>query len=64
MWAQDEPVNMGPWPFLALKLTEDPDVLGGRGLRRVSRSANSSPAVGSHATHDAELEQIATDALG
>ncbi len=47
VWAQDEPINMGPWPYLALKLTEDPDVLGGRGLSRVSRPANSSPAVGS-----------------
>ncbi|WP_405141381.1 multifunctional oxoglutarate decarboxylase/oxoglutarate dehydrogenase thiamine pyrophosphate-binding subunit/dihydrolipoyllysine-residue succinyltransferase subunit [Sphaerisporangium sp. NBC_01403] len=64
VWAQDEPINMGPWPYLALKLTEDPDVLGGRGLRRVSRPANSSPAVGSHAAHDAELEKITTASLG
>ncbi|MEV7965022.1 multifunctional oxoglutarate decarboxylase/oxoglutarate dehydrogenase thiamine pyrophosphate-binding subunit/dihydrolipoyllysine-residue succinyltransferase subunit [Sphaerisporangium sp. NPDC088356] len=64
VWAQDEPINMGPWPYLTLKLTEDPEVLGGRGLRRVSRPANSSPAVGSHAAHDAELEQITTASLG
>ncbi|MBO3746440.1 multifunctional oxoglutarate decarboxylase/oxoglutarate dehydrogenase thiamine pyrophosphate-binding subunit/dihydrolipoyllysine-residue succinyltransferase subunit [Streptosporangiaceae bacterium NEAU-GS5] len=58
VWAQDEPANMGPWPFLALKLTERPEVLDGRRLRRVSRSANSSPATGSHSTHDSELETI------
>ncbi|MFC4588172.1 multifunctional oxoglutarate decarboxylase/oxoglutarate dehydrogenase thiamine pyrophosphate-binding subunit/dihydrolipoyllysine-residue succinyltransferase subunit [Sphaerisporangium corydalis] len=64
VWAQDEPINMGPWPYLALKLTEDPGVIGNRGLRRVSRPANSSPAVGSHAAHDAELERIVTESLG
>ncbi|MCG5214298.1 multifunctional oxoglutarate decarboxylase/oxoglutarate dehydrogenase thiamine pyrophosphate-binding subunit/dihydrolipoyllysine-residue succinyltransferase subunit [Streptosporangium sp. KLBMP 9127] len=64
IWAQDEPVNMGPWPYLTLKLTEHPDSLGGRTLRRVSRKPNSSPAVGSHAAHDNELEQIATQIFG
>lgn len=57
-WAQDEPVNMGPWPYLTLKLAEDPKLFGGRALRRVSRTPNSSPAVGSHAAHDRELEEI------
>ncbi|GAA3838837.1 multifunctional oxoglutarate decarboxylase/oxoglutarate dehydrogenase thiamine pyrophosphate-binding subunit/dihydrolipoyllysine-residue succinyltransferase subunit [Sphaerisporangium flaviroseum] len=64
VWTQDEPINMGPWPYLTLKLTEDPGLLGGRGLRRVSRAANSSPAVGSHAAHDAELEHMIADSLG
>ncbi|WP_248958028.1 multifunctional oxoglutarate decarboxylase/oxoglutarate dehydrogenase thiamine pyrophosphate-binding subunit/dihydrolipoyllysine-residue succinyltransferase subunit [Sphaerisporangium perillae] len=64
VWAQDEPINMGPWPYLALKFTEDPGLLDGRRLRRVSRPANSSPATGSHASHDAELEQIVTQSLG
>ncbi|WP_181612948.1 multifunctional oxoglutarate decarboxylase/oxoglutarate dehydrogenase thiamine pyrophosphate-binding subunit/dihydrolipoyllysine-residue succinyltransferase subunit [Nonomuraea soli] len=58
VWAQDEPVNMGPWPYLTLKLAENPALFGGRTPRRVSRSANSSPAVGSHAAHDRELEEI------
>ncbi|MFC7387525.1 multifunctional oxoglutarate decarboxylase/oxoglutarate dehydrogenase thiamine pyrophosphate-binding subunit/dihydrolipoyllysine-residue succinyltransferase subunit [Sphaerisporangium rhizosphaerae] len=64
IWAQDEPINMGPWPYLTLKLTEDPGLLDGRRLRRVSRAANSSPAAGSHAAHDAELEHIVTESLG
>ncbi|MFD1936170.1 MULTISPECIES: multifunctional oxoglutarate decarboxylase/oxoglutarate dehydrogenase thiamine pyrophosphate-binding subunit/dihydrolipoyllysine-residue succinyltransferase subunit [Nonomuraea] len=58
VWAQDEPVNMGPWPYLTLKLAENPDLFGGRRLRRVSRTPNSSPATGSHAAHDRELEEI------
>ncbi|GAA5041168.1 2-oxoglutarate dehydrogenase E1 component [Thermocatellispora tengchongensis] len=58
LWVQDEPVNMGPWPYLTLKLIETPDLLGGRGLQRVSRKPNSSPAVGSHSAHEAELHEI------
>ncbi|GAA4210287.1 multifunctional oxoglutarate decarboxylase/oxoglutarate dehydrogenase thiamine pyrophosphate-binding subunit/dihydrolipoyllysine-residue succinyltransferase subunit [Streptosporangium oxazolinicum] len=58
VWAQDEPLNMGPWPFLALKLAENPGVFGGRSIKRVSRKANSSPATGSHSTHEAELQQM------
>jgi 2-oxoglutarate dehydrogenase E1 component len=64
LWAQDEPVNMGPWPYLTLKMTEIPDLLGGRRLRRVSRKPNSSPAVGSHATHDHELEEVLRQIFG
>ena len=58
VWVQDEPINMGPWPYLALKLTEAPDLLGGRRPRRASRPANSSPAVGSHNAHEAELDEL------
>lgn len=61
IWVQDEPVNMGPWPYLTLKLAEDPKLLGGRPLGRVSRTPNSSPATGSHNAHDTELEGILTE---
>ncbi|MBD3140942.1 multifunctional oxoglutarate decarboxylase/oxoglutarate dehydrogenase thiamine pyrophosphate-binding subunit/dihydrolipoyllysine-residue succinyltransferase subunit [Microbispora bryophytorum] len=61
LWAQDEPVNMGPWPYLSLKMVEKPDLLGGRTFRRVSRTPNSSPAVGSHAKHDEELHGILSE---
>jgi 2-oxoglutarate dehydrogenase E1 component len=55
IWAQDEPANMGPWPFMALKL---PAHLEGRELKRVSRRASSSPAVGSAKTHAAEQQGL------
>ncbi|MER6174767.1 multifunctional oxoglutarate decarboxylase/oxoglutarate dehydrogenase thiamine pyrophosphate-binding subunit/dihydrolipoyllysine-residue succinyltransferase subunit [Streptosporangium sp. NPDC001681] len=58
VWAQDEPLNMGPWPFLALKMAENPGAFGGRAIKRVSRKANSSPATGSHSAHEAELQQM------
>ncbi|GAA4980612.1 multifunctional oxoglutarate decarboxylase/oxoglutarate dehydrogenase thiamine pyrophosphate-binding subunit/dihydrolipoyllysine-residue succinyltransferase subunit [Nonomuraea thailandensis] len=63
-WAQDEPANMGPWPYLTLKLAEDPQTLGGRAVRRVSRTPNSSPATGSHNSHDTELEEILHQIFG
>ncbi|MEV4322970.1 multifunctional oxoglutarate decarboxylase/oxoglutarate dehydrogenase thiamine pyrophosphate-binding subunit/dihydrolipoyllysine-residue succinyltransferase subunit [Microbispora rosea] len=64
LWAQDEPVNMGPWPYLSLKMVEKPDLLGGRTFRRVSRTPNSSPAVGSHSKHDEELRGILDEIFG
>ncbi|GAA3140518.1 multifunctional oxoglutarate decarboxylase/oxoglutarate dehydrogenase thiamine pyrophosphate-binding subunit/dihydrolipoyllysine-residue succinyltransferase subunit [Planomonospora alba] len=64
IWAQDEPANMGPWPFLTLKMAENPLVFGGRPIKRVSRKANSSPATGSHSTHEAELRQILAEIYG
>ncbi|MFF0307807.1 multifunctional oxoglutarate decarboxylase/oxoglutarate dehydrogenase thiamine pyrophosphate-binding subunit/dihydrolipoyllysine-residue succinyltransferase subunit [Streptosporangium sp. NPDC004379] len=64
VWAQDEPLNMGPWPFLTLKMAEKPDVFGGRPIRRVSRRANSSPATGSHSAHERELQQILAQVFG
>ena len=55
VWVQEEPANMGPWPRMALDL---PDHLGeDTRLRRVSRTASASPAVGSAKVH--ELEQAA-----
>jgi 2-oxoglutarate dehydrogenase E1 component len=54
VWVQEEPANQGAWPFVALKMQEQPTV---RPLLRVSRNASASPAVGSHNTH--EVEQAA-----
>jgi 2-oxoglutarate dehydrogenase E1 component len=51
IWVQEEPANMGPWPYVALNL---PEHLGGRTLARVSRPASSSPAAGSSTRSDAE----------
>src|SRR5262249_9151029 len=43
VWVQEEPLNMGAYPFMALNL---PEHLGGRPLLRVTRRASASPAVG------------------
>jgi len=64
IWAQEEPVNMGPWPYLTLKLAEIPDLLGGRPIRRVSRDPNPSPATGSHAKHEEEQEELLQKVFG
>ncbi len=64
IWAQEEPVNMGPWPYLTLKLAENPDLLGGRPIRRVSRDPNPSPATGSHAKHEEEQEELLQKVFG
>jgi 2-oxoglutarate dehydrogenase complex dehydrogenase (E1) component-like enzyme len=55
VWVQEEPANQGAWPFMALNLVEH---LGGRRLLRVSRRASASPAVGSHAVHAQQQQDI------
>ncbi|WP_202874992.1 multifunctional oxoglutarate decarboxylase/oxoglutarate dehydrogenase thiamine pyrophosphate-binding subunit/dihydrolipoyllysine-residue succinyltransferase subunit [Kribbella kalugense] len=59
-WVQDEPANQGPWPFMALNLTE---YLGGKPFYRVSRPAMSAPAVGSHGVHGAEQATLLKQAF-
>src|SRR4029078_6935359 len=56
VWAQEEPANQGPWPFIALNLPEHLE--GSRKLRRVSRQASASPAAGSHTTHETEHKKL------
>jgi 2-oxoglutarate dehydrogenase E1 component len=58
-WVQDEPANMGPWPFMALNLL--PGL--GRDVTLVSRPASAAPSTGSHKRHDQELEQILDEAF-
>ncbi|WP_299441118.1 multifunctional oxoglutarate decarboxylase/oxoglutarate dehydrogenase thiamine pyrophosphate-binding subunit/dihydrolipoyllysine-residue succinyltransferase subunit [uncultured Phycicoccus sp.] len=56
---QDEPQNMGAWPFLALNL---PDALAAhdetRPIRVVSRAKSASPAAGSTKQHQAEQADL------
>nr|MBA3294916.1 multifunctional oxoglutarate decarboxylase/oxoglutarate dehydrogenase thiamine pyrophosphate-binding subunit/dihydrolipoyllysine-residue succinyltransferase subunit [Geodermatophilaceae bacterium] len=61
VWVQEEPANMGAWPFMALHLPEQ--LADGRQLRRVSRDAAASPATGSHSVHDREQEEVVVDAF-
>ena len=59
-WVQEEPANQGGWPFMALNL---PEHLDGRTLRRVSRRAAASPAVGSSAVHEAQQRELVASAF-
>jgi 2-oxoglutarate decarboxylase len=61
VWVQDEPANMGAWPFMALKL---PAHLEGRTLSRMSRPASSSPAVGSAKLHQDEQNALLAQLFG
>jgi 2-oxoglutarate dehydrogenase complex dehydrogenase (E1) component-like enzyme len=60
VWVQEEPANMGGFPFIALNL---PEHLGGRPLLRVTRRASASPAVGSLAVHEAQQHEIVASAF-
>ncbi|MGH9223858.1 MAG: multifunctional oxoglutarate decarboxylase/oxoglutarate dehydrogenase thiamine pyrophosphate-binding subunit/dihydrolipoyllysine-residue succinyltransferase subunit [Acidimicrobiales bacterium] len=63
VWAQEEPENMGPWPFVHVRLHR---VLRERGtaLRHVSRQPSASPASGSHAVHAREQTELLESVLG
>ncbi len=53
-WVQEEPRNMGAWPYLRYRYGET--LPGGRKLLPVCRPVSSSPATGSSASH--KLEQL------
>jgi 2-oxoglutarate decarboxylase len=67
VWAQEEPANQGAWPFIALNFIDHLDLVLGAApdnadrLRRVSRPASSSPAVGSAKRHQAEQAQLVAE---
>jgi 2-oxoglutarate dehydrogenase E1 component len=60
VWGQEEPVNQGPWPFIALNL---PQELGGRSLRAISRPASASTATGSSKMHALEQQTLIEQAF-
>nr|WP_304660241.1 multifunctional oxoglutarate decarboxylase/oxoglutarate dehydrogenase thiamine pyrophosphate-binding subunit/dihydrolipoyllysine-residue succinyltransferase subunit [Arthrobacter sp. zg-Y238] len=59
VWAQDEPANQGPWPFIGLNL---PQHLDSR-LRLVSRPASASTATGSAKRHAVEQDILVKKAF-
>ncbi len=59
VWAQDEPANQGPWPFMGLNLAPELD----RKLRLVSRPASASTAAGSMKRHAAEQDALIKQAF-
>jgi 2-oxoglutarate dehydrogenase E1 component len=58
VWCQEEPLNMGPWPFLALRFAHL-----GWDVRYAGRPASASPATGSYRRHQAEQERVLHRAL-
>jgi 2-oxoglutarate dehydrogenase E1 component len=60
VWVQEEPENMGAWPFLRPQLTE----LFGREPEYVGRPAAAATAVGSHRRHGKEQARIIDAAFG
>jgi multifunctional 2-oxoglutarate metabolism enzyme len=59
VWVQEEPANMGGWPYMALHLPE----AANRRVRLISRPASSAPASGSARAHAAEQAAIVDAAL-
>ena len=59
VWAQDEPANQGPWPFIGLNLPQALD----RKVRLVSRPASASTAAGSMKRHAAEQSTLLKQAF-
>ncbi len=62
VWVQEEPQNMGAWPFLHDRLAS---IIGpNRTLRYVGRPVSASPASGSHHRHEEQQKALVAAALG
>ncbi|MSR62640.1 MAG: multifunctional oxoglutarate decarboxylase/oxoglutarate dehydrogenase thiamine pyrophosphate-binding subunit/dihydrolipoyllysine-residue succinyltransferase subunit [Planctomycetes bacterium] len=59
VWCQEEPKNMGPWPYLLQRFAD----LGWK-VRYAGRPQAPSPATGSYRRHGAEQEYLVQRALG
>jgi multifunctional 2-oxoglutarate metabolism enzyme len=62
VWLQDEPENMGAWPFVHERLHKL--LRDSYAIRHVSRIASGSPATGSHMLHELQLAKLLEDAIG
>jgi len=61
LWLQEEPENMGAWPFVHLQMHSQ---LRGMNVRHVARAESASPATGSGLIHNAEQADLLVRALG
>ncbi|HEV3213170.1 MAG TPA: multifunctional oxoglutarate decarboxylase/oxoglutarate dehydrogenase thiamine pyrophosphate-binding subunit/dihydrolipoyllysine-residue succinyltransferase subunit [Acidimicrobiales bacterium] len=61
-WLQEEPENMGPWPFVHHQLHRD--LRDSHTLRHVARVESASPATGSAIVFEAEQEDLFTRVFG
>ena len=59
-WVQDEPRNMGPWPTYALDVWPHVDAQ----VTPVTRTASSSPSVGTAKRHTEEQKARIAEAFG
>jgi multifunctional 2-oxoglutarate metabolism enzyme len=67
-WVQEEPENMGPWPFVEGQMqpiinpggSEEPCR---RPLRYIGRAAAASPAAGAHKVHNDQQEALVSEAF-
>ena len=55
VWLQEEPENMGAWPFVHLQMHHQ---LRDKSVRHVARAESASPATGSGLVHDAEQADL------
>lgn len=56
IWVQEEPENMGAWPFLRLHFGDR--LLGRYGLTGTTREESASPATGSASSHRLEQQEL------
>ncbi len=61
-WVQEEPANMGAWPYLRLRFGER--LLGRFAFDGVSRPESASPATGSSASHRLEQQILMEKVFG
>jgi len=61
IWLQEEPENMGAWPFVHHQVHQ---LLRDMKVRHVARAESASPATGSSLVHAAEQVDLLTRALG
>jgi 2-oxoglutarate dehydrogenase E1 component len=62
VWVQEEPANMGAWPFVHFRLADS--LPGSLELKVVSRHESGSPSTGLASIHAQEHQDILTKALG
>jgi 2-oxoglutarate dehydrogenase E1 component len=62
VWAQEEPRNMGAWPFLGDRLRAL--LREGQTLSYIGRPVAAAPATGSHHRHEEQQKALAERALG
>jgi 2-oxoglutarate dehydrogenase E1 component len=60
LWLQEEPENMGSWPFVHLRMHHE---LRGLSVSHVARAESASPATGSGLVHAAEQTDLLARAL-